>query len=166
MITIKTNGVEFAVENEDEFNVVMRLMQPNAIKATKEPIAEIPVETETVTEIKEEPFKVVHNFHSVNKESRYYHNNNGKRRFQTVGMVFDYIEAHKRGRTTEQIFARFDRKKSTIWSTLNTLKNEGLIHQPNGRGTAWLVTEDSTKASSISDLLIGLLSGESNANES
>lgn len=100
--------------------------------------------------------RVIHNsFHKVNMESRYYRNGNGKRRFKTVGMVFDYIEAHKRGRTTDQIHAHFNREKSTIWGTLNTLKNDGLIYQPGGRGTAWLATAE-----------LGNSIGEPNANES
>lgn len=151
MITIKRpDGTEITVDTAEEFGIVMGVS-----------IAPTNVSNETVTEkvIEAEPEsmgRVIHNsFHKVNMESRYYRNGNGKRRFKTVGMVFDYIEAHKRGRTTDQIHAHFNREKSTIWGTLNTLKNDGLIYQPGGRGTAWLATAE-----------LGNSIGEPNANES
>ena len=42
-------------------------------------------------------------------------------------------------------------QKYSANSTLNTLKNEGLIYQPNGRGTAWLATVDVSAENSVNE---------------
>lgn len=158
MITIKINGVEISVETENEFDIVMRHSAGIPAPVAPEPIAEKPVETEP---IKESENNVVQ-FNSaplttVNTQSRYYNVPAGTRRFKSVARIYDYIEMHKRGRTTVQIAEHFKITKASANSTLNTLKNEGLIVQPNGRGTAWIATNTDI-------VLLGM--EDSHANES
>ena len=154
MITIKTNGVEITVETAEEFHIVMG---HNAVDNHIETVNPEPAESE-----KQEPENNVVQFNSaplttVNVQSRYYNVPPGTRRFKSVARIYDYVEMHKRGRTTVQIAEHFKITKASANSTLNTLKNEGLIVQPNGRGTAWIATNTDI-------VLLGM--EDSHANES
>lgn len=160
MITIKTNGIEITVETEEEFRIVTGYSTNLADKAAEVRAANLP-ETPAEKPIVEEPKEQEHNNNSgsnvthintVNGTSRYYtHVPPGTRRFRSVARIYDYVESHKRGRTTMQVVERFGISKYSANSTLNTLKNEGLIYQPNGRGTAWLATVDVSAENSVNE---------------
>jgi hypothetical protein len=92
-----------------------------------------------------EPTQTRQNHHRelpVNFDSAYYRNGNGKKRFRSVAVVYDYIAAYQRGRTTAQIAEHFGLTKNTVWSTCSTLTKEGLIYQPGDRGTAWIAVPE------------------------
>lgn len=157
MITIKTNGIEITVETAEEFHIVMGNPANIAAITTEVKAANLP-ETPAETPIVEEPKQPEHNssnvthINTVNGKSRYYtHVPPGTRRFRSVARIYDYVEMHKRGRTTAQVVERFGISKYSANSTLNTLKNEGLIYQPNGRGTAWLATVDVSAENSVNE---------------
>lgn len=157
MITIKTNGIEITVETAEEFHIVMGNPAKLAAITTEVKAANLP-ETPVEEPIVEEPKQPENNssnvthINTVNGQSRYYtHVPPGTRRFRSVARIYDYVESHKRGRTTMQVVERFGISKYSANSTLNTLKNEGLIYQPNGRGTAWLATVDVSAENSVNE---------------
>lgn len=179
MITIKTNGIEITVETAEELVVPfhdMRLeVDKRNMRAARRQLElflddgireRITVALALLDEsvdnrneaFVEEPKQPENNssnvthINTVNGQSRYYtHVPPGTRRFRSVARIYDYVESHKRGRTTMQVVERFGISKYSANSTLNTLKNEGLIYQPNGRGTAWLATVDVSAENSVNE---------------
>lgn len=75
-----------------------------------------------------------------NGTSRYY-SVPRSRNSPVMAETYDYIAGFKRGRTSAEVAQHFTGvPRKTISTRLNHLKQEGLIVQTGGRGSAWVVT--------------------------